>query len=61
MFAAFEKSDRGSEVHVRRAKSEKKARPKSVANVDFENAPPSSTSSKKEKSGRMPRPKSIAY
>ena len=67
MFAAFEKSDLTSDVKLRRAKSEKKVRPKSVGNVDLllwkddGIIPSSSGSSKKEKTGSLPRPKSIAF
>jgi len=68
MFAAFEKSDREPEVQLRRAKSEKRDRPKSIGNVDLlrwqddSNLRQSSSGkSKKEKTGREPRPKSIAY
>lgn len=68
MLAAFEKSDDEAEVQLRRAKSEKRARPKSIGNVDLLRwqddsnlRQPSSGKSKKEKTGSKARPKSIAY
>lgn len=64
MFAAFQTSDREPEVQLRRAKSEKRVRPRSIGNVDLlrwqdDASVPSTTS--KEKNAREPRPKSIAY
>lgn len=68
MLAAFQKSETEPEVQLRRAKSEKRARPKSIGNVDLLRwqddsnlQKASSGTSKKEKAGRQPRPKSIAY
>lgn len=66
MFAAFEKSN-SEPVQLRRAKSEKRARPKSIGNVDLLiwqddsnlSQPPSAVS--RGTSGRQPRPKSIAF
>lgn len=67
MLAAFEKVDSGP-VQLRRAKSEKRVRPKSIGNVDLLRwsddsslHQPSSASSQKGKSERQPRPKSIAF
>lgn len=67
MFAAFEKG--GSDpVQLRRAKSEKRVRPKSIGNVDLLKwqddsslRQSSSGTSPKGTTGRQPRPKSIAY
>lgn len=66
MFAAFEKSN-SEPVQLRRAKSEKRVRPKSIGNVDLLiwqddsnlSQPPSAVS--RGTSGRQPRPKSIAF
>lgn len=68
MLAAFQKGET-EPVQLRRAKSEKRARPKSIGNVDLlkwqddSNLPRQSSSgtSQKGKTGRQPRPKSIAY
>ena len=68
MLAAFQKSETEPEVRLRRAKGDKRARPKSIGNVDLlrweedSNVRQSSSDeSKKGKTGRQPRPKSIAY
>lgn len=67
MLAAFQKSDREPEVKLRRAKSEKQVRPKSVGNVDLlrwqddASIRSSSATSKKGKTGKQSRPKSIAF
>ena len=67
MLAAFEKVD-AEPVQRRRAKSEKRVRPKSIGNVDLlrwkddSNLHKSSSdTSQKGKTGRQPRPKSIAF
>lgn len=67
MLAAFEKKD-GEPVQLRRAKSEKRVRPKSIGNVDLLRwqddsslRQSSSDTSQKGKSERQPRPKSIAF
>ena len=68
MLAAFQKSQTEPEVQLRQGKGEKRSRPKSIGNVDLlrweedSNVRQSSSSrSKKEKTGRQPRPKSIAH
>ena len=67
MLAAFQKVD-NEPVQLRRAKSEKRVRPKSIGNVDLLrwqddsslHQSPSDTS-QKGKIGRQQRPKSIAF
>ena len=67
MLAAFQKVD-SEPVQLRRSKSEKRVRPKSIGNVDLLRwqddsilRQPSSDTSQKGKTGRQPRPKSIAF